>query len=210
MAEGLPPAVRAEVLRRRAVRLAVLIVVWDVVEGLVAVSAGVAAGSVALIGFGLDSAIEVFAASVVLWQLRGGSAGRQGPALRAISVTFFLLAIYVAVEAVQGLVVGGDAEASGVGIMLNVLALVVMLPVAVAQGRTGTEMGNEVVSAQSRETWLSNVLSVNVLVGLGLNAAFGLAWADPLVALVVSGFAAYAGVDAWRESGEREGHEEPT
>lgn len=203
-----PSATRAASLRRRAVRLAVLIVVWDVIEGVVAVSAGVAAGSVALIGFGLDSGIEVFAASVVLWQLRGGSAGRRRPALRAISVTFILLAIYVAVEAVQGLIGGGDAEASGVGIVLNVLALVVMLPVAVAQGRTGTEMGNEVVSAQSRETWLSNVLSVNVLVGLGLNAAFGLAWADPLVALVVSGFAAYAGVDAWRESGEQEEHEE--
>lgn len=190
-------------LRRRGIRLALLIVVWDVIEGVVAVAAGLAAGSIALVGFGIDSGIEVFAASVVLWQLRGGAHARQRPALRAISVTFFLLAFYVAVEAVGALAAGADAEESVVGIVLNVVALVVMLPVAVAQWRTGHQLHNDVFAAQAKETWLSNALSVNVLVGLGLNAAVGWAWADPAVALVVAAFAVYAGIDAWREAGEQ-------
>jgi len=192
-----------DALRRRGVRLAVLIVVWDVIEGAVAVTAGLAAGSIALVGFGIDSSIEVFAASVVLWQLRDGDAGRERPALRAIAVTFVLLAVYVAVEAIGELAAGADASTSIVGIVLNVVALAVMLPVAYAQARTGRELGNGVLVAQAKETWLSNALSVNVLVGLGLNAVLGWAWADPVVALVVAGFALYAGVDAWREAGER-------
>ena len=190
-------------LRSRGIRLAVLIVVWDVIEGVVAVTAGLASGSIALVGFGIDSSIEVFAALVVLWQLRGGARARQRPALRAISATFFLLAVYVAVEAVRELAAGADADESIIGIVLNVVALVVMLPVAVAQWRTGRQLGNDVLVAQAKETWLSNALSVNALVGLGLNAAIGWAWADPAVALVVAGFAVYAGVDAWREAGEQ-------
>lgn len=185
-------------------RLALLIVVWDVIEGVVAVTAGLAASSIALLGFGIDSSIEVFAASVVIWQLRGGARDRQRPALRAIAVTFMFLAAYVGVEAASSLLANGsEAEASTIGIVLNVVALVVMVPVGVMQWRTGSELENEVLTAQAKETWLSNALSVNVLVGLGLNAALGWAWADPAVALVVAGFAAYAGVDAWREAGER-------
>lgn len=189
-------------LRRRGMRLAAFIVVWDVIEGAVAVTAGLAAGSIALLGFGIDSTIEVFAAGIVIWQLRGGSARRRHPALRAIAVTFWLLAVYVAVEAVSGLVGDADASSSAVGIVLNVVALVVMTPVAVAQSRTGRQLGNEVLVAQAKETWLSNALSINVLVGLGLNAMFGWAWADPAVAIVVAAFAGYAGWDAWREAGE--------
>ena len=143
-------------------------------------------------------------ASVVLWQLRGGAHARQRPALRAIAVTFGVLAAYISVEAVRDLVGGGEAGESVVGIVLNVVALAVMLPVAVAQWRTGRALENDVLVAQAKETWLSNALSVNVLIGLGLNAAFGLTWADPAVALVVAGVAAYAGVDAWRESSEAE------
>lgn len=193
-----------EALRRRGIRLAALIVVWDVIEGAMAITAGLAAGSIALVGFGIDSGIEVFAASVVLWQLRGGAHSRQRPALRAIAVTFWLLALYVAIEAVSELAAGSEAGTSSVGIVLNVVALAVMAPVAVAQLRTGRELDNDVLVAQAKETWLSNALSINVLVGLGLNAAFGWAWADPAVALVVAAFAAYAGVDSWREASEAE------
>ena len=189
-------------LRRRAVRLALLIVVWDVIEGAVAVTAGIAAGSIALIGFGIDSCIEVFAALVVLWELRGGGGRRRARALRALGVTFWALAAYVAVEAVGELAGGSDAGTSTVGIVLNLVALAVMIPVAIAQWRVGRGLDNDVVVAQAKETWLSNALSVNVLVGLGLNAAFGWAWADPVVALVVAGFAVYAGADSWREAGE--------
>jgi divalent metal cation (Fe/Co/Zn/Cd) transporter len=192
----------AERLRRRGIKLAVLIVVWDVAEGAVAVTAGLAAESIALVGFGIDSSIEVFAALVVLWQLRGGGGRRQGPALRALAATFWVLALYVSVEAVGELVGGSDAGASTVGIVLNVVALAVMLPVAVLQWRIGRQLDNDVLLAQAKETWLSNALSVNVLLGLGLNAALGWAWADPIVALVVAAFAIYAGMDSWSEAGE--------
>ncbi len=197
-------------LRRRAIRLALLIVIWDVLEGTIAVTAGIVAGSVALISFGIDSTIEVFAAVVVLLHLRGGRSVGGRWALRAIAVTFWLLATYISVEAVGELIAGADADASPAGIALNIAALVVMVPVAVAQTRTGRQLANQVVVAQAKETWLSNALSVNVLIGLGLNAAFGWAWADPLVALVVAGFAAYAGVDSWRESSESASDREPS
>jgi len=186
-------------------RLAWLIVIWDVIEGVVAIAAGLAAGSIALIGFGIDSGIEVFAASVVLRQLRDERSGRRRWALRAIAVTFWLLAAYIAVESVSQLAAGAEGGQSTVGIILNAVALAVMVPVAVAQLRTGRQLDNQVLVAQAKETWLSNALSINVLVGLGVNALFGWAWADPAVALIVAGFAVYAGVDAWREAGEEHG-----
>ena len=189
-----------EVLRRRGLRLAWLIVVWDVIEGAVAVTAGIAAGSVALIGFGIDSAIEVFAASVVIWQLRGGPHARMRTALRLISASFFILAAYVGFEAIRDLVGGSEAESSIFGIVLNVVALAVMVPVAVAQRRTGQALENGVLIAQSKETWLSNYLSVSLLMGLGLNATLGLAWADPAVALLVAAIAVREGVEAWNEA----------
>lgn len=154
-------------LRQRAIRLALLIVVWDVLEGAIAITAGIVAGSIALIGFGIDSTIEVFAAVVVLLHLRGSRFAGGRWALRAIAVTFLLLAAYISVEAVDELVAGADAEASPVGIALNVAALVVMVPVAIAQTRTGRQLANQVVIAQAKETWLSNALSVNVMIGLG-------------------------------------------
>ena len=189
--------------RRRAMRLAVLIIVWDVIEGVVAVTAGLAAGSIALIGFGIDSSIEVFAASVVVWELRGGgSADRRRLALRLIGATFFALAAYVGFEAIRDLVTGDRAGESVVGIVLNAVALVVMVPVAVAQRRTGRALRNDVVLAQSQETWMSNYLSIGVLAGLGANAIAGWWWADPVVAIGVAALALKSGAEAWRESDE--------
>ena len=153
-------------LTRRGLRLAWLIVVWDLIEGAVAVTAGLAAGSIALLGFGIDSGIEVFAASIVIWQLRGGSSARQSPALKAIAATFFILAAYVSAEAVRDLITADKAGESLIGIILNLVALAVMVPVAVAQGRTGRDLGNPVLVAQSKGTWLSNYLSITVLAGL--------------------------------------------
>lgn len=190
-------------LTRRGLQLAWLIVVWDVIEGAVAVTAGLAAGSIALLGFGIDSAIEVFAASVVIWQLRGGSAARQRPALKAISATFFVLAAYVSFEAVRDLITADKAGESLIGIILNVVALAVMVPVALAQGRTGRALGNPVVVAQSKETWLSNYLSITVLAGLALNSTVGWWWADPIAALVVAAVAVREGTEAWQEASER-------
>ena len=192
-----------ERLRRRGLGLAWFIVVWDVIEGAVAVTAGVAAGSIALVGFGIDSTIEVFAAGVVIWQLRAGVYARQRPALRLIAISFYVLAVYVSFEAIRDLVTADQAGESIIGIVLNAVALVAMVPVAVAQRRTGRALGNEVLVAQSAETWVSNYLSVGLLVGLGLNAAFGLWWADPVVALVIGGIAVHEGREAWQESSER-------
>jgi divalent metal cation (Fe/Co/Zn/Cd) transporter len=126
-----------EVLVRRGLALAWFIVLWDVIEGVVAVTAGLAANSIALIGFGIDSAIEVFAASVVIWQLRGGAQTRQQLALRLIGLPFFALASYVAFESIRDLITQDKAGESLIGIVLNVVALIVMVPVAVVQRRTG-------------------------------------------------------------------------
>ncbi|CRK55328.1 putative integral membrane protein [Alloactinosynnema sp. L-07] len=191
-------------LVRRGLALAWFIVVWDLVEGVVAVTAGLVAGSIALVGFGIDSAIEVFAASVVIWQLRGGAHARQRPALRMIAITFYVLAAYVAFEAVRDLITQDKAGESLVGIVLNVVALIVMIPVGLAQRRTGRALRNPVLVAQSTETWMSNALSVSVLAGLGLNAALGWWWADPAAALVVAALAAWSGREAWEEAGDHE------
>jgi len=192
-----------ERLRRRGLRLAYFIIAWDLVEGTVAVTAGLAAGSIALVGFGIDSGIEVFAAAVIVWQLQGGAHARQASALRLIAVSFAALALYVGIESVRDLVSTDKARESLVGIALNAVALAVMVPVAIAQRRTGRELENEALVAQSTETWLSNYLSISLLLGLGANALLGWWWADPIAALIVAGFAAQSGVAFWQEARER-------
>jgi divalent metal cation (Fe/Co/Zn/Cd) transporter len=199
-----PAVASSEALRRRGLRLAWFIVCWDVVEGIVAVAAGIAAGSIALVGFGIDSSIEVFAAAVVIWQLRGGARARQRTALRLIAASFLVLAAYVAFESARDLLTEDKASESIVGIVLNAVALAVMTPVAIAQRRTGRELQNQALVAQSRETWISNYLSVSLLVGLSLNALLGWWWADPAVALGVAGIAAHSGREAWNEASEHE------
>ena len=188
-------------LRRRAFRLEYFTVAWDVVEGAIAVTAGLIAGSIALLGFGIDSTIEVFAASVVIWQLRApASDGRRKLALRLIALTFFALAAYVSIESVRDLVAQDEPNASLIGIVLNAIALPVMAVVARLKRTTGEALGNDVLIADAGETRLSNYLSLTVLGGLTLNAAIGWWWADPAAALVVSGFAASSGLSAWREA----------
>jgi divalent metal cation (Fe/Co/Zn/Cd) transporter len=197
-------------LRQRGLRLAYFIIVWDLIEGMVAVTAGVLAGSIALLGFGIDSGIEVFAAAVVVWQLRSGTHAHQSPALRLIALSFFALAAYVSFNSLSDLLSQEKAEPSTIGIVLNIVALLVMVPVARMQRATGKELDNEVLVAQSQETWISNYLSISLLVGLGVNALLGWWWADPLVALLIAGVAAYSGVEAWREAGEPQNREPST
>ena len=191
-----------EALRKRGLRLAWFIVGWDIVEGTIAVTAGLLAGSIALIGFGIDSAIEVFAALVVIWQLRRNGKQRYATALRLIAVSFFLLAGYVIYKSVSDLINANEPDPSPVGIILAAVATAVMIPVAIAQKRTGEALGNQVLVAQSNETWVSNYLSISLLLGLGLNALFGWWWADPLVALLISLVAVREGWEAWREARE--------
>ena len=131
---GLLDVDNAVVLHRRALLLEYLTIAWNVIEGIIAVWAGIAAGSIALVGFGLDSTIEVFAASVVLWQLRGMSEERERRALHLIGASFFVLAAFVTVEALRDLVIGAEASESGVGIALAAVSLAVM-PALAGGGR---------------------------------------------------------------------------
>lgn len=191
-----------ETLRKRGLKLAWFIVGWDLVEGIIAVTAGVIAGSIALIGFGIDSAIEVFAALVVIWQLRRASNGRYKTALRLIAVSFFLLAAYVGYKSISDLIGHEQPDASIIGIVLSIVATAVMIPIAIMQKQTGHALGNKVLIAQSNETWLSNYLSISLLVGLSLNALFGFWWADPTIALLIAAVAAKEGWEAWEEAEE--------
>ncbi len=193
-----------DALIRRGLRLAYFTVIWDALEGVVAIAAGLVAGSIVLIGFGLDSAIEVFAAIVVVWQLRRPeSRTRQRNALRLIAGTFWALGGYIAFESIQRLAQSERPERSIIGIVMNVVAMAVMIPVARMKRKTGEALGNETLIAESAETRLSNYLSANVLAGLALNAWVGWWWADPAAALVIAVFAVVTGRKTWSEAHER-------
>jgi len=189
--------IEREGLRRRARRLAWLTIGWNSVECVVAVGAGVAAGSIALVGFGLDSLVEVFAGSVVVWRLAGEDRERERRALRLIAVSFFALAAYVVAESVRDVLVGSEADESGVGIALAAVSLLVMPALALAKRRTGQALGDRVVLADSAETRLCSYLSAVLLAGLVLSG-LGLWWADPLAALVIAALAVREGREAWR------------
>ena len=190
-------------LRRRGLALEYLTISWNVVEAVVAIAAGVAAGSIALVGFGFDSSIEVFAASVVVWQFRSELRGRvdearEQRALKLIAITFFVLAAYVSVEAIRDILVAEQADTSRVGIVLACLSLAVMPTLAWLKRRTGHQLGSRTLIADSAETFLCAWLSAILLVGLVLNATIGWWWADPLAALAIAFLATREGIEAWR------------
>lgn len=185
-------------LERRAVVLEWLTIAWNAAEAVIAVTAGVLAGSVALVGFGLDSVVEVAAAGVVLWELRGAGREREQRALRFIGVSFFGLAAYVVAEAVRDLVAGSEAAESPVGIVLAACSLVAMPLLARAKRRTGRALHRHALEADAAETALCAWLSAVLLAGLVLHATVGWWWADPLAALVIAGLAVREGIEAWR------------
>lgn len=190
---------RQEVLRRRVRWLVGATIAYNVLEAVIAVSAGAVASSVALIGFGLDSAIEVTSATAVAWQFSGRNpAAREHVALRVIAASFFALATYVTIESVRGLFGAADAEHSTVGIVLAAVSLVVMPGLSYAQRRAGQELGSVSAVADSKQTLLCTYLSGVLLLGLLLNSLFGWSWADPLVGLVIAGLAIKEGREAWR------------
>lgn len=190
------------VLFRRGLRLEYLTIAWNVVEAVVAVGAGIAAGSIALIGFGLDSLIEVFAATVVVWELRDHHGEREARALKLIAWSFFVLAAYVTVEAVWDLTGADEAATSVVGIALAAVSLAVMPALAVGKLRVGRALPSRVLVADSAETLLCAWLSAVLLVGLGVNAAVGWWWADPIAALGIAALAVREGREAWEEAAE--------
>ncbi|MEO8266053.1 MAG: cation transporter [Ilumatobacteraceae bacterium] len=184
--------------QKRAVRLAWATIAWNVVEAVVAIAAGAAASSIALVGFGLDSTVEVMSAVVIVWQFRGLAEDRERRALKLIAVSFFALAAYVGVQAVVDLLRRSEPQSSTVGIGLAVLSLIVMPMLARAKRRNGNVMGSATVVADSNQTKLCAYLSAILLAGLILNGTAGWWWADPLAALAIAALAVNEGREAWR------------
>ena len=200
-------------LLARGLRLEYLTVGWNVVEGVIAIGAGIAAGSIALIGFGVDSFVESISGSVLIWRLRAETVGGadeerieqvEQRASRLVAVSFVLLAAYVAFEAVRTLVAQDRPDASPVGIVLTTVSLAVMLWLARAKRDTGEALGSRALIADSHQTFACWYLSATTLAGLALNAAFGLWWADPVAALVIAVFLVREAREAWE--GEEDEH----
>lgn len=169
---------------------------WNTLEAAVALAAGIVAGSIALVGFGLDSAIEVFSASVVIWQMRGAAEERERRALRLIGFTFFALAAYVGFESLRDLITQSRPETSIPGVLISAAALIVMPTLAWAKRRTGTALGSRTILADAAETLFCAWLAAATLAGLLLNSTFGWWWADPVAGLVIAAFAIKEGREA--------------
>ncbi len=189
-------------LGRRARLLAGISVAYNVVEAVIAIAVGLAAGSVALVGFGLDSTVEISSGLIILWQFAHRMPEtRERLALRLMSFSFFALASYVGVESARALIGGHDPDPSTVGIVLAAVSLAVMPFLSWAQRRTGKALGSNAVLADSSQTLLCTYLSAVLLIGLSLNATVGWSWADPVAGLVIAVIAAREGVRAWRGDG---------
>jgi divalent metal cation (Fe/Co/Zn/Cd) transporter len=186
---------------RRARLLAWASLAWMTLEGAVGVAAGVAAGSIALVGFGLDSAIEGLASVIVIWRFSGSrtfSEMSERRAQRAVAVSFFLLAPYVAAVSVRDLATGAHPETSWVGIALAISSVVLMPALGRAKRRLGARLGSAATSGEGAQNMLCAYLAAAVLAGLLGNAVLGAWWLDPIAALAVSAVAVREGREAWR------------
>jgi cation diffusion facilitator family transporter len=196
---------------KRGIRLEYVTVGWNVLEGMIAVAAGIAAGSIALVGFGVDSFVETISGTVIIWRLMAETRGEHDDdaierieqrAERLVGIAFLLLAAYVAFEAVRTLINKEAPDASPVGIALTAVSIVVMLWLARAKRRIGEALGSRAMIADAQQTYACWYLSVVALAGLAINAAFGFWWADPLAALGITVLLVREGVEALR--GEEE------
>lgn len=191
------------VLARRALGLGAFTITYNVLEGIVAVTAGVIAGAVSLIGFGLDSGIEVISAVIVVIRLsaevRGGEPDerKEKLALRAVALTFFLLAGYLVIVGIRDLATGETPETSVVGIVLTALSIVIMPTLAWAKRRVGLQMGSALVVADAAETRLCAILSVTTFASLLAYLLLGWTWLDPIAGFVIAIFAIMEGREAW-------------
>ena len=197
-ARSLDP-LRRRVLQRR-IRLVVAITIgYNVIEAVIALAAGTVASSAALVGFGLDSIVEVLSAAAIAWQFTAPDPEkRERVALRVIAVSFFALAAYLSVDAGLSLFGVRAAEHSPVGIALAAVSLAIMPVLSWFERRTGRELGSASAVADSKQTLLCSYLSAALLAGLLLNSLLGWAWADSVAALVIAGFAVKEGLEAWR------------
>jgi divalent metal cation (Fe/Co/Zn/Cd) transporter len=196
-----PSAPERERLVKRARLLAWIGLGWHVIEAAVAIIAGVVAGSVALVGFGADSLIEVAAGVVVIWLMAGGrsaSVSAERRAQQLIAASFAILAGYIGVEALRDLIAGHQPDVSWVGIGLSIVTLATMPFLARAKHRVGDQLGSSATASESRQTMLCAYLSAALLVGLVANAAMDWWWADPAVALMIAAVAGREARQAWR------------
>ncbi len=190
---------RRDVLHRRVRLFVAATITYNVIEAVVALSEGARVSSTALIGFGLDSVIEVSSAAAVAWQFSAKNPeAREKAALRVIAFSFFALAAYVTAESIRSLAGLGEARHSTIGIALAAVSLVVMPVLSWAQRRAGRELGSVSAVADSKQTLLCTYLSAVLLVGLLVNTLFGWSWADPIVALIIAAVAVREGMNAWR------------
>jgi divalent metal cation (Fe/Co/Zn/Cd) transporter len=198
------PAAELDRLRLRGFWLEYASMAWMVVEAVVAIAAGVAASSIALTGFGLDSVIEFAAAGIVVWQLRGEARGedRGTRGVRLIGVTFFALAAYLTAEGIRDLVGHSRPGQPVAGLAVAGAALVVMPLLALAKRRTGLALDNRTLVADSAESAFCAFTSAATLLGVGLNAWLGWWWADPVAGLIIAGLAVKEGIEAWEDEDE--------
>lgn len=190
---------RRHILQRCIRWIVTATIVYNLIEAIVAITAGTVASSAALIGFGLDSTIEVLSAAAVAWQFTRRDPERwEKGTLRVIAVAFFALAIYVTVSSILALFVRVEVEHSTIGIAITALSVVIMPFLSFAERRAGTELGSATAVADSKQTLLCTYLSAAVLVGLVLNSLLGWWWADAIAGLVIAAFAVREGLEAWR------------
>jgi divalent metal cation (Fe/Co/Zn/Cd) transporter len=198
MSADLAPACRS-ILHRRVRFIVAFTITYNVIEAIVAITAGTMASSAALIGFGLDSVVEVLSAAAIAWQFTRKDPERwEKVTVRAIGLAFFALAAYVSIDAVTSLVAGEGPEHSPLGLGITALSLVIMPLLAWFEVRTGRELDSKSVMADAKQLILCVYLSGAVFVGLVLNSLFGWWWADSVAALIVAVLAVREGVEAWR------------
>jgi divalent metal cation (Fe/Co/Zn/Cd) transporter len=188
----------------RAKALSWLSLAWMTVEGAVAISAALMAGSVALLGFGLDSVIEALASVIVIWRFTGRrrlSDQAEQRAQRLVAISFFLLAPYVAQDAIRALLAGDHPSTSWVGVGVSISSLILMPLLGRAKQRIGSKLGSGATAGEGAQNLLCAYLAAGVLAGLLLNAAFGLWWTDPVIALAIAGLAVKEGRETWRGEG---------
>jgi divalent metal cation (Fe/Co/Zn/Cd) transporter len=202
-----PPRIDAterDRLIRRAKALSWLSLAWMTVEGAVAITAALVAGSVALLGFGLDSVIEGVASVVIIWRFTGSrrlSHAAEERAQKLVAIQFFVLAPYVAQDAVRALAGGEHPDTSWLGMGLAVSSILIMPWLGRAKQRIGTALGSAATSGEGTQNLLCAYLAAGVLVGLLANALLGWWWLDPVVALGIAGIAVKEGVETWRGEG---------
>lgn len=186
---------------RWARNLSWLSLAWMTGEGALGLLAGISAGSIALVGWALGSVIEGLAAVIVVWRFSGArmqSETAERRAQQGVAISFFLLAPYIAVEALRALLTGHDSQSSGLGIAVTAASLLVMPLLGRAKHHLGEQLGSDATAGEGTQNLMCAAQAAAILLGLGLTAGFAWSWADPVVALAIAGWAIYEGAEAWR------------